>query len=117
MRRTPLKKRTKFKFYEPVFQAEIEVTIGKKNSDDKFDAYVEDVDVKDKSGVWIAHYHLHLDNRKDFYSLIHETLHLVEHIFDGRELPFNKKTDEFIAYYQTFLFRTIWRKINEKKTK
>lgn len=101
------------KLYEKVFNAEVEVILEKPN-DKKLSGETMEIDKVNKDGTIYRRYRICLENKKDFYTLLHETVHLVEKIFSDRGIPFTSENSEIIAYYQTYWFKQIWRKINEK---
>ncbi len=77
-------------------------------------------DYKDKQGRKFRDYIIWVENKKGFYALLHETLHLVRHIFDDRGVPFRSENDESIAYYHMWWFKKLWRTLNgvdKKKNK
>lgn len=94
-------------------QADILIEVGLIK--DKLRAYIELVDDTDKNGGVTRSYRVRLESKSDFYSLLHECIHLTRHIFEDRGIPFNGKNDEAIAYYTTYLFKRIWRKVNTKR--
>lgn len=51
--------------------------------------------------------------KKNFYTLQHECVHLVKHIFVDRGIPFTAENDEVIAYYLEYWFKRLWRAINK----
>lgn len=96
----------KIKFYEPFLYANIEISFAKdkilKGSTNQYE----------KDGI--VYYTLQLEDSKDFYTLMHECLHLTNRVFTDRGIPFNAENDEVIAYYQSYWFKRIWRRINKK---
>lgn len=101
------------KLYDKVFLADVEIVVGRVNNNIHL-GEVESVDVVTKDDKIFRKYRVFLENKKDFYTLIHETVHLVEKIFTDRGIAFTKENGELIAYYQTYWFKEIWRKINKK---
>ena len=119
------------KIYEPIFQAEVRFVWGASAAElkalfkktktivndqfyDTMDGSVSLIDTEEKDGGKTRDYLVWIRGKKDFYSLMHETLHLVQHILTDRNIPFNAENDETIAYYHTFWFRKLWRVINKK---
>ena len=102
----------KIKFYDKVFDAEVEVFLDK-TEDRKHSGETMNVDRINKDGSVYKEYRVCLEDKKDFYTLLHETVHLVEKIFTDRGIPFTSENSEIIAYYQTYWFKQIWRKINK----
>ena len=98
------------KYYDPVFKAEVELSFDVLEG--KFSAYtdtVETVSFKGKNEIRRIKYVVRLANRKDFYGLLHECVHLVKAIFRDRGIPFTGENDEVIAYYMNFWFVILWR--------
>lgn len=60
-----------------------------------------------------------MSNPKHFYSLLHESVHLVKLIFEDKAINTNlSNEDETFAYYQMFWFQKLWRFFgNIKKVK
>lgn len=102
-------------FYDNVFNATFGIEIGNL-SDEHFDAETEVQEKTFKNRTWVR-YIARLQNKNDFYALIHETLHLVKNIFNDRKIPFTAENHEIIAYYQTYLFKKLWRSIHKPKLK
>jgi hypothetical protein len=88
--------------YDPLYLANVDLRIGKGSN--LFGCYVERI-VKNNT----VRYVVSMENRDDFYSLLHECVHLVKHIFADRQIPFDARNDEAIAYYQTWWFKKLWR--------
>lgn len=99
-------------FYEPVLFADIVVKI-EKPKNDIWCGSSHTEQKKTKNGTFVR-YVLTLENKKDFYVLIHECLHLVRRIFTDRDIPFNETNDELIAYYQSYLVKRIWKYLSKK---
>ena len=57
----------------------------------------------------ITVYHIHIDNPQNFYLLMHECVHIVNRIFEDRDIYYDKAEDELFAYYLTFWFKKLWR--------
>lgn len=102
----------KYEFYEEVLHVNVLVEVGKVLSDDRRDAEMVVEEKKTKDGTEVR-YVIKLTNKKQFYSLVHESLHLVRHVFVDRDIPFNKYNHETIAYYQEAIVKKIWRLINK----
>ena len=118
------------RIYEPIFQAEVAFVHGtsaaelkalfknKNIADDEFydnmDGSISLIDTQEKDGGKTREYLLWIRQKRDFYALMHETLHLVRHILADRGIPFDSNNDEVIAYYHTFWFRKLWRTMNKK---
>lgn len=102
-------------FYDKVFNATIGIEIAKP-SRDVFDAE-SGIEEKQVKGGTLRRYVVTLQNRKDFYALIHETIHVVKNVFTDRGIPFTAENHEMIAYYQSYLFETLWRAINKPSGK
>jgi hypothetical protein len=51
-----------------------------------------------------------METPKHFYSLMHESVHLVRLIFEDKAINTNlSNEDETFAYYQMFWFKMLWR--------
>lgn len=57
--------------------------------------------------VWVQ-------DKKDFYTLLHEVSHLVQAIFDVKGIEISWNNGEPFSYYQEFWFKTLWRLTNKK---
>ena len=53
------------------------------------------------------------EDKIDYDSMIHETVHLVRRIFDKKGIPFNSNNDEMIAYYQNYWIKKFWDKMSK----
>lgn len=95
--------------YEPILLANVQLDLSKK--DKLFSAYT---DIVDKKGL--RYYVIHLDDKKDFYALLHECVHLTKRVFQDRGVPFNAENDEAIAYYMTYWFKRLWRRLNKEES-
>jgi len=98
-----------FRVYEPVYGADVEVRYTKNAG--QFAAYVETESLPSGAPLYVVC----LTDHKDFYTLMHECVHLVKRIFADRGIPFTAENDEAIAYYQAWWFRTLWRKCNKRR--
>ncbi len=119
-------------FYEPVFEttvlfmtdctpSEMKAYLKKK----KYSIDVEDysdlagsvtfLDEEDKKGRKTREYLVVVEDKKAFYTLLHETHHLATHIAHDRLIPIRQENDEITAYIQNYWFRTLWRFMNNKK--
>ena len=49
-----------------------------------------------------------LEDKTSFYYLVHETAHLVQHIFEFLNITYSQENREAIAYYQEYWTRKIW---------
>lgn len=97
----------KIKFYDPLLFANVEVRIEKVENR----LLQAAVDQYEKDGF--VYYTVQLESKKDFYSLMHECVHLVTRIFEDRGIPFRGENTEMIAYYQGYWFKRIWRRLNK----
>jgi len=102
----------KYKFYDKIYFATVIVKVGEP-LDKLRNAGMTTLDIDNKKGGTKRYYLINLDNKKDFYSLMHECLHLVRRIFDDRGVEFRAENDEAIAYYFMYWFKQIWRRINK----
>ena len=98
---------------EPIFNTEVFLTTGN-IKDNPLGAFVEAQDHLVK-GVTIRRYRIHVCDPKDFYSLLHEMIHLVKGIMEDRGIPFREENDEIIAYLTEHWFKILWRELNRKK--
>ena len=57
--------------------------------------------------VWI-------EDKTSFYYLVHETAHLVQHIFEFLNITYSQENREAIAYYQEYWTRKIWHIMSKK---
>ena len=96
------------RLYDPLFLADVRLRIGKGSG--LYGCYVKRV-VKDGD----VRYVVSMEHREDFYSLLHECLHLVRCIFVDRNIPFTVDNDEAIAYYQVWWFKKLWRRCHKGK--
>ena len=112
----------KYKFTCPIFDDEIYLIVGNSSEAKKFvkgfevtDKHngkcVEIEDVKSETAcgflVWV--------NRSDnYYTMVHECLHLVNMIFKFHGIPFTSDNDEIIAYYQNYWVRKFWNKMSKE---
>jgi hypothetical protein len=102
-------------FYDRVFNATVGIRVSKPDNH-YLDASCEVQEKKTKKGILVI-YIVTIENKKDFYGLLHETLHLVKNIFADRRIAFTAENDEVIAYYQTYWFKILWRAINKRAQK
>lgn len=71
--------------------------------DDNYNGFHIDITGGKGSIVW-------LENKKDFYTLMHESVHLVRTIFEQLGITTDLSVeDEMFAYYQIYWFKTLWR--------
>ncbi len=56
--------------------------------------------------IWIKKYN-------DFYTLVHESVHLVTYIMDRKGIPISRENDETMAYLLEFYTREFWREISK----
>ena len=96
---------------EPLFNTEVVLTTGNEKGN-PLGAYVETQDQIVK-GLTLRRYRVHICNPKDFYGLLHETVHLVCKIMTDRNIPFNSDNQEVIAYLQEHWFKLLWRELNK----
>lgn len=119
-------------FYEPVFEAtvlfitdstpaEIETYLKKKKNTTVIDGFdstagsVTFLDETDKQGRKTREYMVIVEDKKGFYTLLHETHHLATHIMHDRMIEIRQENDEVAAYIQNYWFRTLWRFMTDKK--
>lgn len=113
-----------------VFTADVWVVVGPDNLEayykkrdvgegregwNQYNGFVQAIDQKEKTGEIFREYLIYLEDKDDFYTLLHESVHLVNHILRDRNAFYNWDKDELFAYYQTYWFKKIWRLVNKKK--
>jgi hypothetical protein len=116
-------------FYEPMFEATVifmtETTPMEIDKYLKRRGYIpqgyEEVagsvtllDKTDKQGRKTREYLVVVEDKKAFYTLLHETHHLASHIMNDRMIPIGRENDEVASYIQNYWFRTLWRFMNNK---
>lgn len=71
-----------------------------------------DLDSKKIEGIV---YVVWVKSRKDFYTLLHETVHLCLNIFEDSNMRISNETtaSEAFAFYQEFWFKKLWRLMNK----
>jgi hypothetical protein len=112
------------KIYEPILQSEVFLIFDCKYDDlekwldkrairkESYKLLVGAVtDYEDEKNA--IHYVIWIEDKKDFYTLFHENVHLVKRLFTDRKVPFNGNNDEMVAYYLTFWFKKLWRLMNK----
>ena len=114
----------KYKFKCPLTSIPITLILGNKNQiqnivsdsvkDNCHDAetctLVDDEDIVQGILVWV-------EDKEAFYSMVHETVHLVKSIFEITGIPFTSDNDEIIAYYQNYWIRKFWNKMSKHLNK
>lgn len=101
--------------YDPLLYANVIFCIGGyKELDEEYQSDCEGlqgavilVDKKIKVGN-VRDYIVWIEKPNAFYTLMHETIHLVKHIFVDRQIPFNEFNDEILAYYHAYFFKKMW---------
>jgi len=120
MKKTKKKQQTRFKFLCPLFGVEVILHLGDKKQikEHSLDLeinkshlaecilYSDEDDNPIDLTIWVK-------DKTDFYSMVHETLHLVKQIFGMKNIPFNSDNDELIAYYQGYWVRKFWNKMSK----
>jgi len=81
---------------------------------DELDGFVQRIDLREKNALF-REYLIYIEDEANFYTLLHETVHLVNQILVDRNIWYDPKIDELFAYYQTYWFKRLWRAINKKK--
>jgi len=118
--------------YDPIYFADVVLIVGYEDCDKyyekhlkgdqpfdthkkrNYEGFVQQIERTEKNGCVSVKYIIFIENKKNFYTLLHETAHLVKHIFLDRGIPFDGTNDEAIAFYQTFWFKKLWRSMNKK---
>lgn len=119
------------KFYEPIMTADVifitdstPVAIEKwmkrkynriAEGYDSLAGSVTLLDETDKKGRRTREYLIIVEGKKDFYTLLHETVHLTQHILRDRMISVREDNDEVFAHYQTYWFKQLWRFMNNKE--
>lgn len=118
-------------FYEPVF--EVSVLFMTDTSPEQIDKWLKKhrkvretegydttagsvsfLDDVDKQGRKSREYLVIVEDKKGFYTLLHETHHLANHIMHDHMIPIRQENDEVAAYIQNYWFRTLWRFMNNR---
>lgn len=119
-------------FYDPVFRvnvlfmtdttpSEIDKWLKRNRNASSTEGYdttagsVSFLDEETKKGGKTREYLVIVEDKKAFYTLLHETNHLTTHILHDRMIPIQQDNDEVRAYIQEYWFRTLWRFMNNKK--
>lgn len=121
------------KLYEPIFRTDVifitesdpkqvhdylkKIGYHDKSFYDSTSGSVTLLDKTDHLGRQTREYLVIVEGKKDFYTLLHETIHLVHHILSDRMIPVNEKNTEIIAYLSEYWFRTLWRFMGRKIVK
>ncbi len=74
------------------------------------------VDLADDKDELPSGFLIWIDSSENFYTMVHETLHLVRTVFEYHGVPFNQENDEFIASYQNYWVRKFWNTMSKGKT-
>lgn len=119
------------KFYEPILKvtvyfitdsipSEVKNFINKRsdkrasNDFDMLEGSITLLDKTDSRGRKFRDYLINVEDKNDFYVLLHESVHLVGWILEDRNISVKKENDEIFAYYQEYWFKTLWRFMNKK---
>lgn len=81
---------------------------------DRLQGFVQNVDVVKNEDVTFRDYLIYLEDKDNFYTLLHETVHLVNHILRDRNAHYDWYKDEVFAYYQTYWVKKLWRAVDTK---
>ena len=115
----------------PIYQADVWLIVGREDLDsfykkkkitgetisaDRVLGFVQSIDITNNPGIIYRDYVMYLESKENFYTLLHESTHLVNHILRDRNAFYDWNKDEAFAYYQTYWFKRIWRAVNVKKT-
>ena len=115
----PKKQKTKFKFICPIFRIEVILILGDKkqlvnivgNYEPKEHHNAECILKKD--GNLVTGIFVWVEERDDYFSIVHETIHLARIVFQVMNIPFNSDNEEIIAYYQNYWVRKFWNKMSK----
>lgn len=118
-------------FYEPIFR--VDVLFMTETIPEEIDKYLKKhrraqetvgygttagsvtlLDEINNKGHKTREYLVIVEDKKAFYTLLHETHHLATHILHDRLIPVTQDNDEVAAYIQEYWFRTLWRFMNNK---
>lgn len=99
------------KLHDPVFSTDVILSTGKIDGE-PLAGYVQTEDETTRDGRIFRRYHIHIEDPHDFYTLLHESTHLVRRIMTDRGIPFTPENDEVIAYLQTYWFKRLWRRLS-----
>ena len=80
---------------------------------DNLSGSVTFIDVVKDDGRKSRDYLIVVEDKKDFYALLHEVTHLVTHILCDRGIPYTRENTESIAYFTTWWFKRLWRIMNK----
>jgi len=107
-------------FYEPVFYTHVTFLVGPLELVNEYFSKKKLIvgDLKNYNGMTMdigcedikkRSIYLWVRRKDDFYSLQHETIHLIKYACDHVGIDFRAENDEFIAYYQNYWFKQLWR--------
>lgn len=96
-----------YHIHDEMFHAHVVFYVGKSPEDKALAACVYD---RECTGVnaGIKEYVIELKDPSNFYGIVHEVVHLVQHIFTDRDILFNEANHEVMAYYQEWWVRKLW---------
>jgi uncharacterized membrane protein len=82
----------------------------KSDFDDLFHAesWVFTLDRHNYYVVWV-------ENKKNFYGLVHEITHTIFKVFNDRGIPICYENQETFAYYHEYWLRRLWKEMSKKK--
>ena len=114
----------KYKFICPIFDCDVHLIIGDKSEALKFcDLELTNnhvgkcIEIYDKKTKKSLGYLVWVKDKKNFYIMVHETVHLTKQIFETHNIPFTPENDELIAYYQNYWIRRFWKVMSKTKGK
>ena len=116
-------KKTRFYFVCPIFKVDVCLNLGTIDREKppvifnaeyipKEDSIAECTAIENDKKTILA-FHVWVKDKTDYYSMVHETLHLVEYILSKKGIPFNSENQELIAYYQGYWVRKFWNKMSK----
>lgn len=65
---------------------------------------------RDSTGLTVC---VWVENIENYYDMVHEALHLVDHVFATVGIPFDSDNAELIAYYQGYWVRKFWKEMSK----
>jgi hypothetical protein len=124
MKKDAIKDYIKVKFICPIFHDDIYLMTGNKDAANKFCSGLDLTDkhrgkcaeMADDSSKLPGGFLVWVDKNENFYTMVHETLHLAKTVFEYHGVPFNQENDEFIASYQNYWVRKFWITMSKGKT-
>jgi len=113
----------KVRYVCPLFNDDIYLMTGDQDAAENFCKGLELTDkhrgktaeIADKGSLLPGGFLVWVDSRQNYYTMVHETLHLARIIMEYHGVPFNAENDEFIATYQTYWVKKFWHTMSKGK--